>query len=146
MSDAIWIVEWYKFTTEEGDDVWSSMTFDNERRANTFATVIGYEESDFVVVLEARRHDYSELIIKTSPKHASIFALVTWQDESKTVHWDIPNDVASLWIALDGFGDPRNAKRVQVCESNSDDLNVGQIAADLVDFQFNHDFSGECDD
>ncbi len=146
MSNAIWIVEWYKFTTDEGDDVWSSMTFDNERRANTFATVIGFEETDFVVVLEAQKNDYSELIIKSTPKHASIFALVTWEDESKTIHWDIPNDVVALWLALDEFGDPRHAKRVQVCESDSDDMDTEQIASDLIDFEFNHDYSGERDE
>ena len=146
MSDTVWIVEWYKFTTDEGNDVWSSMTFDNERRANTFATIIGYEESDFIVVLEAQKNDYSELIINSSPKHASIFALVTWDDDSKTIHWDIPNDVVALWMALDDFGDPRNTKRVQVCEAGSEDANVNQIYADLIDFEFNHDFSGECDE
>jgi|DEB0MinimDraft_10_1074344.scaffolds.fasta_scaffold42170_4 hypothetical protein len=146
MSDTVWIVEWYKFTTEEGDDVWSSMTFGNERKANTFATIIGHTQSDFVVVLEAQKNDYSELIVNSSPKHASIFALVTWNDDSKTIHWDVPNDVVALWLALDEFGDPRNAKRVQVCESDSDDIDMSQIASDLIDFEFNHDFSGECDE
>lgn len=144
MSKSVWIVEWHRYTGDDGGEKWSSMTFNSEKKATLFANLVGAAESDAVVLLQGFDTDEDTLIVRTLPRHATIFALVTWADDSKTIHWNLPNDVLALWMALDKFGDPDDAIRIQVCEREKDsELDLNNIEESLIDFTFE---SGEEDD
>lgn len=140
-----WVVEWHRYTLDDGSEKWSSMTFVSERRANTFAQVVQVlEETDDVVIISPHNDDPLERVVPNCPHHATIFALVTWDGREKTIHWNIPNDVIALWMALDKYGNPEEAKRIQVCESEKDgDIDIKSIMDCLIDFSFN---SGDEDD
>lgn len=144
MSKSVWIVEWHRYTGEDGGEKWSSMTFESEKKATIFANIVGATESDAVVLIQGFDTDADTLIVRDSPRHATIFALVTWADDSKTIHWNLPNDVLALWMTLDKFGDPDDAIRIQVCEKEKDsDLDLKDLKNSLIDFTFD---SGEDDD
>lgn len=147
MSEPVWIVEWHRYTEDTGAEKWSSMTFATEEKATAFASLIGETESDCVVLIQDYDGSEETLIVKTSPRHATIFALVTWVNDSKTIHWNLPNDIIALWMTLDKFGDVTDAKRIQVCEADKDgDLDMSDIAESLVDFKFGINLSGEDDE
>ena len=137
-----WVVEWNRYSLDDGSEKWSSMTFESKRRAETFATIIYHTETEDVIVVPPEGS--VQRVLDGSPSHGTIFALVTWDNTQKTIHWNIPNDAIALWMALDKFGDPESAERIQVCESEKDcDLDLKGVMDSLVDFSF---FSGDEDD
>lgn len=133
-----WVVEWHRYTLDDGSEKWSSMTFPCERRANTFAQVVQVlENTDDVIILGPEEMDREmQRVVPDSPHHATIFAMVTWDNTQKTIHWNIPNDVIALWMALDRYGNPEDAERIQVCESEKDGFDLKSVMESLIDFSF----------
>jgi len=115
------------------------MSFDCEGRAQEFAASLMNDTSHECVIYGQYPETDVCLIVKDAPKTATVFAVVTWADDTQTIHWNVVNDIVALWITLDRFGDPASVKRIQVCESDASegDLDLSEIESHLKDFSFN---------
>ncbi len=139
MKAPLWKVEWLRYGDGPSEEVWSSMTFACEEKAQAFTKILMDDDSHECVIYGQYPENTKCLIVKSAPRTAAIFAMVTWPNDSKTIHWNLPNDIIALWIMLDRFGDPSEIKRMQVCQTDDlgGDLDLDDVKSYLEDFSFN---------
>jgi len=139
MKAPLWKVEWLRYGQGPSEEVWSSMTFACEEKAQAFSTILMDDDSHECVIYGQYPENTKCLIVKSAPRTAAIFAMVTWPNDSKTIHWNLPNDIIALWIMLDRFGDPSDIKRMQVCQTDDlgGELELDDVKSYLEDFSFN---------
>lgn len=138
MKAELWKVEWLRYGDEPASELWSSMTFECEKKAEMFAELLMEDDSHDCVIYGQYPRNPCTLIIQHAPLTAVVFAMVTWPNDTKTIHWNLPNDVISLWITLDRFGDPSDVKRIQVCQTDTlgTDLEIDDVRSHLSDYMF----------
>ena len=138
MKASLWKVEWLRCGDEPRNEIWSSMTFACEEKAQAFAYLLMDDTASECVIYGQYPESTKCLVVKNAPRTACIFAMVTWGDGSKTIHWNLPNDIIALWITLDRFGDPASVDRMQVCQTDDLDgeLDLDDVKDLLIDFAF----------